>query len=763
MPLRIRIFMNQFRLNLLFKFNKYQKMKTKSFSIVSTIFLLVFSFTAFAQPSPKKDLSLEDIWMSPALYPNTISGLNSMNDGEHYTTQEGDRSNSTIEKYNYKTGKKVATLLSSSDLKNPINGEKVIFSDYVFNADESKVLLTTGVEKIYRHSFVAAYFIYDFKTKKLTALDDVIKQQLPSFSPKGDMVAFVQNNNIFIKNLNDNSLKQVTTDGKRNNVINGATDWVYEEEFGFDRAFFWNEDGSRIAFYRFDESKVKEFNMAMYGSLYPKDYRFKYPKAGEDNSIVEIYTYDLKSANTYKMDIGNETNQYIPRIAWTKDVNVLCMARMNRHQSKLELLMADATSGKSKVIYTQESQQYIDIHESADNFFFFLDDKKHFILQSDKGDFMHLYLFDVSGKEVNQITKGNYDVKDLLGYDEKSKTVFYTSTEVTPTEQHTYSVKFDGSSKKQLTSKAGFNNSEFSSTYKYFINTHSDANTPHYITLNDVNGKEIRVIEDNKELKEKLASLNLSKKEFFSFKTSEGIELNGWMIKPANFDPAKKYPVFQHFYGGPGHNEVENEWGYNDYFWHQLLAQKGYIVVTVDNRGTGGRGNQFKKCTYKQLGKFEVADQIETAKYMGSLPYVDKTRIGVQGWSFGGYLTSLCMTKGADYFKAGIAVAPVTNWRYYDSIYTERFLQTPQENAEGYDDNSPINHVKKLKGAYLLVHGTADDNVHYQNSIEMVNALVKANKQFDMFMYPDKNHSIAGGTTRIHLYTKMTDFILKNL
>ncbi len=721
------------------------------------LFNLGFSY------AQQKDLTLEEIWTGGKFTPRIISGLLSMKDGEHYTVLQTVGSANQIVKYSYKTGKQVAVLLNSNEIVNPINGEPIKFTDYLLNANETKAILTTNVEKIYRRSFVASYFVVDLSTKKVIMLDDIIKQQLPSFSPKGDKVAFVQNNNLYVKDLVVNRITQITSDGKRNNIINGATDWVYEEEFGFSQAYFWNEDGSKLAYYKFDESKVKEFDMIMYGSLYPKDYKFKYPKAGEDNSIVSIHVFDLASGDTKKMDMGSETDQYIPRVSWTKDVNTLGISRMNRLQNKMELLLADANSGTANVIYTQNSLQYVDIREGAKNFFFFLKDKKHFLLLSDQKDFVHLYLYNVNGKLENQITTGSYDVNELLGFDEDAKTVYYTSTEVSATQNHTYSIGFDGSNKKQLTTRHGINKSEFSNSFKYFINSVSDANTPHYITLNDNKGKELRVLESNIELLKILADYYLSKKEFFTFKTSEGNELNGWMIKPINFDPNKKYPVLQHFYGGPGHNEVLDEWGYSDYLWHQYLAEKGFVVVTVDNRGTGGRGNDFNKATYKQLGKLETIDQIEVAKYLGTLSYVDKNKIAAQGWSFGGYLTALLMTKGADYFKAGISVAPVTNWRYYDSIYTERFLQTPQENASGYDDNSPINYVDKMKGAFLLVHGTADDNVHFQNSAEMTAALVKANIPFDFMMYPDKNHGIRGGNTRLHLYTKITDFLIKNV
>jgi dipeptidyl-peptidase-4 len=463
------------------------------------------------------------------------------------------------------------------------------------------------------------------------------------------------------------------------------------------------------------------------------------------------------------MDIGTETNQYIPRLKWTKDPGILSIVRMNRYQNKLDLLLNNAASGESKVVYSESCDTYIDIHESQGDYVYFSADKLNFFIMQERDSYNHIYRYDMTGKLVNQVTKGNWDVVNFQGIDEKTKTIFYTASETTATEKDIYSIKTDGTGKKKVSTEKGTHVPEFSKGMKYYINTFSTANKPSFISIYDSKGKQIRILENNDELIKKMAEFDISNKELFMFKTSEGIELNAWMIKPSNFDAKKKYPVFLTFYGGPGRNKVNNSFDGKDFFWHQLLAEKGYIVMCVDNRGTMYRGKAFKHSTYKQLGKLEVADQIETAKYLGQLPYIDKTRIGTFGWSFGGYLSSLCITKGADYFKMAIAVAPVTNWRYYDNIYTERFMSLPQENANGYDDNSPINHVSKLKGKYLLIHGSADDNVHYQNTMEMVNALVNANKQFDLFIYPDKNHSIYGGKTRLHLYNKMTDFILNNL
>lgn len=718
-------------------------------------FVLILANTSTAQ---KKDITLEDIWKTGTFRANGVYGLESMKDGSHYTTFE----NGALLSFKYAKASKPDTILDQKKLL--VNGKEINIDAYQFSSDENKLLISTETEKIYRHSTRENYYVYDIKTKSLTKVSTGEKQMYATFSPDGTKVGFVRGNNIFIKDIASGTETQVTVDGKQNNIINGATDWVHEEEFAFSVAYFWNADSKKIAYYKFDESKVKEFSFNEFnGNLYPTEYKFKYPKAGEDNSLVTIHVYDLATTSDKLMDIGTVTDQYIPRIKWTPDANTLSIVRMNRHQNKLDLMMANAATGATSIVYTETSDTYIDIHEGEGDYVYFTTDNKNFIILSELDGYNHLYLYELNGKLVDQITKGNWDVVKFCGIDEKTKTVFYIASENTATEKDLYSIKLDGTEKKKLSAAKGTNSAEFSSGMKYYINTFSDANTPNVISIFDSKGKQIRVLEDNGSLKTVMENFNLSKKELFMFKTTEGVELNAWMIKPPYFDATKKYPVFLTFYGGPGNNMVNNSFDGRDYFWHQMLAEKGYIVMCVDNRGTMYRGKAFKNVTFKQLGKLEVEDQIETAKYLGTLAYVDKNRIGTFGWSFGGYLSSLCITKGADYFKMAIAVAPVTNWRYYDNIYTERFMSLPQENASGYDDNSPINYVDKLKGKYLLIHGSADDNVHYQNTMEMVNSLVKANKQFDLFIYPDKNHSIYGGNTRLHLYTKMTNYILNNL
>jgi dipeptidyl-peptidase-4 len=703
--------------------------------------------------SDYKEITLPDLYKNNEYSARSVHGLRSMNDGEHYSVLEAGK---RIIKFSYATGKAVATLFDLSTLEN--KDIPYIFG-YTFSKDERKVLVEANFEKIYRRSYKADYYIWDIAAQTLTPLSDNGSQQLAAFSPDGNKVAFMRDNNLFIKDLQNNSEKQITTDGKYNEIINGSCDWVYEEEFGFTRAFDWSPDGNKIAFYRFDESQVKTFNMTIYDDyLYPENYTFKYPKAGEKNSVVQIRVYDLADGKFVNMDIGPETDQYIPRIKWSNDPSMLAIIRMNRLQNKIEILMGDASTGNSSVIYTETNKYYIS--EIDDQYLNFINDKNDFIIYSEKSGYKHFYLLDANGNVKRQITKGQWDVVDYLGYDAGSKLLYYTSTENSPLRRDVYAIKLNGRKKEKISINEGTNDAVFSKTFKYYINYYSSATVPTQVTLHDASGKLVRVLEDNKDLMEKVKSTGVPDKEFFTFNTSEGVSLNGWMIKPADFDPAKKYPVLMYVYGGPGSQTVTDSWSFG---WYQLLAQKGYVIVSVDNRGTGFRGEEFKKMTYGELGHYETIDQIETAKYLGSMDYIDSTRIGVFGWSYGGYMSTLCITKGAAYFKTAIAVAPVTNWRFYDTVYTERYMGLPQKNPHGYDDNSPINYVDRLKGHYLLIHGTGDDNVHFQNTMVLTEKLVQADKQFEMQIYPDKDHGIRGGNTSLHLYTRMTDFLLKNL
>ena len=716
--------------------------------------LVAFASILLAQSSiaQEKTIQLEDIWASRTFSPEWVWGLNSMNDGVHYSSLNYGNGNVYVTEYSYETGDSVSTIIDSK------NFEDLSFDDYSFSNNEQKVLLPTATESIYRHSTRSKYYIYDRETTDVLELSTG-KQRLAQFSPDATKVAFVRENNIFIKDLKSDIETQVTTDGETNKIINGATDWVYEEEFAFDNGFQWNGNGTKIAFYRFDEEAVPEFSMDMFSALYPNQNRFKYPKAGEANSTVEIFIYDVATNEIVEAAIETEDEFYIPRIKWTKNENFLSVQRMNRHQNNLDFILVNANDGSAKIIFTETDDAYIDVTDNLT----FLNDGEHFVWTSEKSGFNHIYLYNLKGKQVRKITKGDYEVTDFYGVDESNNTVYFASAERSAMHRDVYAVQLNGRNKRMLTNQVGTNSATFSSSYKYFINQHSDANTPYNFSLFDATGTEVRTLKDNTTLNETLGNYALSTKEFFNFETTEGVNLNGWMMKPHDFDATKEYPVFMYLYGGPGSQQVTDAWGGSNFLWFQMLTQQGYIVACVDNRGTGARGAEFKKCTYQQLGKLETQDQIEANRHLAKLPYVDGSRIGVFGWSYGGYMSSLCLLKGADDFKMAIAVAPVTNWRYYDSIYTERYMRTPQENAAGYDDNSPINHVEKLKGKYLLIHGSADDNVHYQNTMEMTTALVNANKQFDLFIYPNKNHGIYGGYTRLHLFTKMTNFIKENL
>ncbi|TGE20607.1 S9 family peptidase [Hymenobacter aquaticus] len=709
----------------------------------------------------KQNITLEDIWSKGTFQARTVPGFNWMRDGRYYSSLD----NGDLVQHDVTSGKAVQTLVAAQDLKLAGTTQPVPVEGYVFNSDEKKILFWTAEEPIYRRSSRATYFVYDRASKQLTPLSAGGKQSYATFSPDGKRVAFVRDNNLFVTDLATMQEKAVTTDGVQNKIINGSTDWVYEEEFEFAQAFFWSPDSRQLAFYTFDESQVPEYNMQVWGELYPQDYRYKYPKAGEKNSVVSISVHDVTAGRTTKMDVGPEPDQYIPRIIWTETPNLLSIRRLNRLQNKLEILHADANSGKTQVVLTDADKAYVEVNDDLR----YLADGKQFLFSSEKDGYRHLYLYNMQGQLVRQLTKGNWEITSIDGFDEDKGIVYYSSTEASPLQRQLYRINLKGSGKTRLSEVAHGNNTvNMSPDCRYFLNYFSAAGEPTTVSVrNGKDGKVVKVLEDNTKLRQTLSQYNLGKLEFISFKTSEGVTLNGSMLKPANFDPNKKYPVLMYVYGGPGSQTVKDDVGggiaLTNYLWHQLLAEQGYIVVSVDNRGTGARGAEFKKSTYANLGKLETIDQGESAKYLGTLPYVDKARIGIWGWSFGGYMTALAMTKNADLFKMAISVAPVTNWRYYDSVYTERFLKTPQENPGGYDDNSPVQFAQQLKGRYLLVHGTGDDNVHFQNSIAWVDALVKANKDYQTLYYPNRNHGIYGGNTRLHLYRQMTDFVLKNL
>ena len=716
--------------------------------------------TPTAQAQQKQPLTLEDIFSKPTFRSASVPGFTWMHDGRYYSAVEP----AGLVQHEVATGRVVQILVAASDL-----GE-VHVDGYDFNANEQKVLFSTAVEPIYRHSSRASYYVFDRGTKKLTALSTGGKQSYATFSPDGRLVAFVRDNNVFITDLATMTETPVTTNGVRNQLINGAADWVYEEEFSFAQGFHWSPDSRKIAFYTFDESQVPEYDMQLWGDLYPKEYRFKYPKAGEKNSVVSVSVYDVASRKATKMDVGPEPDQYLPRLMWTTTPNVLSIQRLNRLQNKLEILHADATTGQSKVVLTDNNKAYVEINDDLN----YLAGGKQFLFTSEKDGYQHLYLYAMSGQLVRQVTKGPWEISEINGFDAKAGVVYFTSTEGSALQRHLYRIGLDGKGKTRLgEASRGTDAVNMSPDMRYYLNVHSSVGVPPVTSLREGHtGKLVKVLEDNAALRQTLTQYDLGTHAFFTFKASEGLELNGWMIKPSNFDPVKKYPVLMYVYGGPSFGSsstqtvLDNAGGgvsFNDYLWYQLLAEKGYIIVSVEGRGSSGRGAEFRKATYANLGKFETIDQAEGAKYLGALPYVDKSRIGIWGWSFGGYMTALAMTKNPDLFKMGISVAPVTNWRYYDTVYTERYLRTPQENPGGYDDNSPVQFAQNLKGKFLLVHGTGDDNVHFQNSIAFVDALVKADKDFQTLYYPNRNHGIRGGNTTLHLYRQMTNFITGDL
>jgi len=719
------------------------------------VFSVLFIFISLQIVAQKK-LSNQLIWASRDFSTEYVYSVNSMNDGEHFTVLE----NNKIIKYSYKKfGKPVATIVDGTELI--YNKEPLSIDDYFFNADETKLLIATNVNYIYRRSFTAQYFIVDIKSKKVTKLvDKDTPQSLADFSPDGTKVAFVMQNNLYYKDLVSKDIIAVTNNGKINEIINGATDWVYEEEFSLTKGFYWSGDSKKIACYQFNEKDVPEVTMDYYyGKTYPSPYTFKYPKAGEPNSKISVNIYKIENNKAQSVLKTGKNYEYFPRMKWTND-NQLCVLGMNRHQNKLEYILIDESQvppNNTKIIYTDLSDTYVEV----DNDLIFLKDGKSFLRTSEKDGFKHIYKIGFDGTEI-QLTKGKWDVVELKGINENNGLIYYISAQEGAIYKSLYVIDLKGKKTQKLSQLKGDNDASFSTGMKYYINYYTNANRPYLITVHNAKGKQLEVLKDNQKLIKKLKEYELSTKEFITIKGVE-YELNAWIIKPVNFDASKKYPVYFNIYNGPGHNTVADSWDGSNYLYHQLLAQNGYIVISVDTRGTMYRGTKFKNSTYLQLGKLETEDMIAVAKQVAKWDFVDENRIGVQGWSYGGYMAALCMTKGADIFKMGISVAPVTNWRWYDNIYTERFMRTPQENPDGYDDNSPINHVSKMKGNFLIVHGTGDDNVHIQNTYEMTETMVMNNVDFEMAIYSNRNHGIYGGLTRLHLFNKMLSFTVKNL
>lgn len=691
-----------------------------------------------------------------------LTRVEPMADGETYAQISKD--GKQVVKYSFKTGKQVGVIFDA----NAVRGANIGSIDgYVMSPDGRRMLIQTHTKRIYRRSFTAEYYIYTLGNSSVVPLSDGGPQQTPIFSPDGNQIAFVRDNNIFlVKLLYDNAESQVTKDGKRNEVINGIPDWVNEEEFATNSSMVFTADSKQICWIRYDESAVKEYSMQMFkGSNpsmdeyadYPGFYSYKYPVAGGENSKVAVYSYDIKSRQTRKMQLPLDADGYIPRIKMTSDPTKVAIFTLNRHQDNLSIYMANPLSTVCQLVIQDKVDKYFKEEAMAN----IKITDRHILIPSDRDGYMHLYLYTLGGQLKRRVTRGNYEVTDVYGYDEATGDVYYAANELGPQDKQVYVAHQNGKTER-LTAREGYNSATFSAGYKYFINTWSDINTPVVYTLNNNSGKVLSTLVDNKGLKEKLAAYDLGTRELFSFTTSEGVKLNGWMVKPAGFDASRRYPVIMYQYGGPGNQQVLNSWNIGmcgqGALLEQYMAQQGYIVVCVDGRGTGGRGAEFEKCTYLRLGELEAKDQVETALWLGSQPYVDKNRIGIWGWSYGGWNTLMSMSEGRPVFRAGVAVAPPTSWRYYDTVYSERYMRTPKENPSGYDEVNPMARVDKLSGALLICHGLADDNVHFQNTAEYTEALVQADKDFKENIYTNRNHSIYGGNTRNHLFRQIVNF-----
>ncbi len=724
------------------------KQTTKSYFFFFFLFIALTGVTLAQQLS----LDLGELWEGN-YNPERLEAIRSMKDGSHYTVLEQNQTSktSTIASYAYANAQERKVLFDSNQLP-----ESLKISAYTFSKDEQKIILETLSDPIYRRSKQAVYWIYNLNTKELMKLSEE-KIQEPLFSPDGTKVAYVFRRNLFIKNLIDKSVAQLTYDGDYQ-TLNGITDWVYEEEFGFVRAFDWSPNSKQLVFMRFDESNVPLFSMDMYGNdTYPFPYMFRYPKAGEQNATIDLFVYDLDGASQEQV-LFNEEAYYIPRMKFAGGDHSLIIQTLNRHQNDLKLWRWDTQKKTLQLLLREQDDAYVSINDDLK----FLEDDS-FLWTSERDGYKHIYHYDKNGKLLNQVTQGNWEVTSLYTYNSQRKEIYFQSVEGSSTERGIYAIKLSGKGKRTLQPTQGTNGATFSSNGIYYIHSYSDEQTPPVYTLYETRkNNPIRELLENKTLVEKLSSFGFSDKEFSTIEIN-GNELNMWMIKPADFDPSKKYPLMMFQYSGPGSQQVANRWADSRTLWHKALANQGYIIACVDGRGTGFKGANFKKSTYLKLVKYETLDQIAAAKSLGALPYVDADRIGIWGWSFGGHMATHCLLTGNEVFSLAIAVAPVTNWRFYDTIYTERFMRTPQENPEGYDLNSPLNYADQLKGKYLIIHGSGDDNVHVQNTMRMVDELIQADKQFEWMVYPDKNHGIYGGNTRKHLYTKMTNFILENL
>ncbi|SMD35224.1 dipeptidyl-peptidase-4 [Reichenbachiella faecimaris] len=715
-----------------------------------SLLLLLISLATSAQ----KKLTVSAIYEKDLFQEETMKSLNWMNDGQYYTALEENK----ILRYDVTTGLPDSVIIDGKALNLKID-------DYNFTPDESKLLLQTDKQKIYRRSFTAEYYIYSFKGEELKKLSPNGRQSYATISPDNKNVGFVRDNNLFFVKLANMSEHQVTKDGKKGSIINGSTDWVYEEELYITKAFFWSPNSEKLAYYRFDETDVKEYNIQFWdnGALYPRDYKYKYPKAGEKNSTVTIKVYNLKDNTTQVVDLGKETDIYIPNIQWTKDPDILAIKRLNRLQNQQDIFHYSTKFKSATNILTDKTKTYI--HATYTNEWIYLDNGTHFLMSSEREGYKHFYIHRMDGQLEYKATSGAFNVEKLIALDQRSKTpvLYYTSTEGSSLDRQLYQVDYKGKGKLKLSTQSGVNTADMSRDFKYYISFNESASSPMKVSLMTTRGnKLVKVIKDNAKLKETVAVYGLTEKILFEIEAADKKLLNAYMVQPTDMDSTKKYPLLIYQYSGPGKQDVKNEWQGRHFMWHQLLAQKGYIVVGIDCRGTGGKSEEFKKMTYLKMGKMEAEDQVAAAKYLGTLPFVDKSRIGIWGWSYGGYISTLALETGPEVFKAGIAVSPFL-WKYYDTIFSERYLRRPQDNLEGYNEYSIIRNAGKLRSEYLLIHGTGDDNVHFQNAVTLQNELINQGKQFDSFYYPDNNHSLVGKKTKVHLYTMMTNFLLEHL
>ncbi|MCE5205114.1 MAG: S9 family peptidase [Porphyromonadaceae bacterium] len=716
------------------------------------IFLAVLSALLLLPAAIQSD-TLDDI-LNGKYRPRDVETMTSSADGMHY--YQTDPQQTAVIKYSYATGAAVDTLFSTRTARN-CNFDS--FDGFLVSADENRVLVYRDREQIYRHSFKANYYYHDVRRNMVRRLTEhTSKQMIPTFSPDGKMVAYVIDNNIFLTKFDFDTESQITKDGAQDSIINGATDWVYEEEFVTTRLMEFSPDNSQLAFVRTDESAVKEFSFQTFEKqLYPGYYSFKYPKPGEANAKVEVRVFDIASRVTRTMVVPMDEDGYIPRLTFTKDPAQLAVMTLNRNQNKFDLYFVNPRSTVAKLVLREENKYYVD----ADwlNSIYFLEDR--FTYVSEKDGFSHIYIYGLSGTLQKQLTSGSYDVTALLAVDPQTKTVFYEAADESPLRRNIYRVNIDKGTPQKLSAEPGFYEASFSEQGKYYLQHRSDATMPTVVTLHDANGKQLRLLEDNSALRETMTAARLPKREFITVPAADGItQLNGWVLKPVNFNPAKKYPVVMIQYSGPNSQEVQDKFNVD---WYYALTEKDVVVACVDGRGTAARGEEFRKSNYMKLGIYESDDQIAAARYLGSLPYVDGKRIGIWGWSYGGYNVLMSMSRGNGIFRSGVAIAPVTDWRFYDTVYAERFMRTPQQNNDGYLNGSALTLAGKLQGDLLLIHGMADDNVHFQNSVEYTRALIKANKQFDQFFFPDKNHHINGENTRRYLYDKVIAYFVTHL